>query len=94
MGIAWKVYYSCALYVLGNCGIHQNNYSNKCYSKQHNSKRYYAHSNTTSYHGDSVNIEQVVIISSSLLALHVPVKPPMNRILLSLIWTDLPSKYS
>ena len=52
------------------------------------------YSTTTSYHGDSVNIEQVVILSSLLLALHVPVKPPMNRILLSLIWTDAPSKYS
>ena len=76
------------------CSVNQNNYSNKCYSKQYNSKGYYVHSNMASYHGNSVNIEQVVIISSLLAVLHVPVKPPMKRILLSLIWTDLPSKYS
>ena len=46
-----------------------------------------------SYCGVSVNIEQLVIMSSSLSILYVPVRPPINRILFSLIWTDIPNRY-
>ena len=42
------------------------------------------------YNDDNVNYKQVVTMLSAILALHVPVTPPMKRILLSLIWTDLP----
>ena len=43
-----------------------------------------------SHRGVSVNVEQVVIMLSSLASSCVPVMPPINRILFSLIWTELP----
>ena len=46
------------------------------------------------YNGGNVNNKQVVTMSSAIRALHVPVTPPMKRILLSLICTDLPNEYS
>ena len=43
-----------------------------------------------SHCGASVNIEQVVIMFSSSRISCVPVRPPINRTLFSLIWTDIP----